>query len=193
MPERYGRNISESWRRRATRGSRQCARLCERRPIRGFEVDDACRRVIEEAGYGEYFVHRTGHNIGENTHGNGAHMDNLETREERRVHGARSSLSSRGSTSRSLACGAKSMCFVDSAARPRDRRRTAKSGIADSGGILKARQAAVIAVPPSVEKTWPQRARHYRAAQSRSSCCAVGANSLCTEVAPRLLGKVGIE
>jgi Xaa-Pro aminopeptidase len=55
------------------------------RPIRGFEVDDACRRVIEAAGYGEYFVHRTGHNIGENTHGNGAHMDNLETREERLV------------------------------------------------------------------------------------------------------------
>ncbi len=55
------------------------------RPIRGYEVDDACRRVIVEAGYGEYFVHRTGHNIGENTHGNGAHMDNLETHEERLV------------------------------------------------------------------------------------------------------------
>jgi Xaa-Pro aminopeptidase len=48
-------------------------------------VDDACRAVIERAGYGQYFVHRTGHSIGENTHGNGAHMDNLETREERLV------------------------------------------------------------------------------------------------------------
>ena len=57
----------------------------ERRPLRGFEVDDACRAVIEKAGYGQYFVHRTGHSIGENTHGNGAHMDNLETREERLV------------------------------------------------------------------------------------------------------------
>jgi Xaa-Pro aminopeptidase len=56
-----------------------------RRPLRGYEVDDACRAVIEKAGYGQYFVHRTGHSIGENTHGNGAHMDNLETREERRV------------------------------------------------------------------------------------------------------------
>ena len=48
-------------------------------------MDDACRRVIEAAGYGKFFVHRTGHNIGENTHGNGAHMDNLETLEERLV------------------------------------------------------------------------------------------------------------
>jgi Xaa-Pro dipeptidase len=56
-----------------------------RRPLRGYEVDDACRAVIEQAGYGEFFVHRTGHNIGENDHGNGAHMDNLETREERLV------------------------------------------------------------------------------------------------------------
>jgi Xaa-Pro dipeptidase len=56
-----------------------------RRPLRGCDVDDACRAVIEHAGYGQFFVHRTGHNIGENTHGNGAHMDNLETREERLV------------------------------------------------------------------------------------------------------------
>ncbi len=55
------------------------------RPLRGYEVDDSCRAVIEEAGYGQYFVHRTGHNIGENTHGNGAHIDNLETREERMI------------------------------------------------------------------------------------------------------------
>jgi Xaa-Pro aminopeptidase len=55
------------------------------RPLQGYEVDDACRAVIEKAGYGKLFVHRTGHNIGENTHGNGAHMDNLETREQRQV------------------------------------------------------------------------------------------------------------
>src|SRR5204862_1710115 len=60
-------------------------RLAAGKPLAGWEVDDACRRVIEHAGYGEYFVHRTGHNIGANTHGNGAHMDNLETRDERRV------------------------------------------------------------------------------------------------------------
>jgi len=54
-------------------------------PVRGYEVDNACRGVIEAAGYGQYFIHRTGHSIGENDHGNGAHMDNLETREERLV------------------------------------------------------------------------------------------------------------
>ncbi len=53
--------------------------------IQGWEVDQACRDVIEQAGYGAYFVHRTGHNIGQETHGNGANMDNLETHEERLV------------------------------------------------------------------------------------------------------------
>ncbi len=54
-------------------------------PLQGWQVDDACRQVIDDAGYGEYFGHRTGHNIGQETHGNGAHMDNLETHETRRV------------------------------------------------------------------------------------------------------------
>lgn len=55
------------------------------RPLRGWEVDNACRKVIDDAGFGEYFVHRTGHSIGQEVHGNGANMDNLETREERLV------------------------------------------------------------------------------------------------------------
>jgi Xaa-Pro aminopeptidase len=55
------------------------------RPIRGWEVDQAARDVIEKSGYGEYFVHRTGHSIGQETHGNGANMDNLETHEDRLV------------------------------------------------------------------------------------------------------------
>ncbi len=54
-------------------------------PLQGWEVDQACRDVIEEAGYGQYFVHRTGHSIGQETHGNGANMDNLETHEERLI------------------------------------------------------------------------------------------------------------
>ncbi|QVL34452.1 M24 family metallopeptidase [Telmatocola sphagniphila] len=54
-------------------------------PLYGWQVDDATRKVIDDAGYGEYFCHRTGHSIGQEVHGNGAHMDNLETREERRV------------------------------------------------------------------------------------------------------------
>jgi len=55
------------------------------RPLQGWEVDDACRKVIEDAGYGEFYVHRTGHSIGQEVHGNGANLDNLETREERLI------------------------------------------------------------------------------------------------------------
>lgn len=54
-------------------------------PLHGWQVDDAARSVIENAGYGEFFVHRTGHSIGQETHGNGANIDNLETRETRRI------------------------------------------------------------------------------------------------------------
>jgi len=56
-----------------------------RRPLQGWEVDQACRDVIEQAGFGKQFIHRTGHNIGQEVHGNGANMDNLETHEERLV------------------------------------------------------------------------------------------------------------
>lgn len=51
----------------------------------GWEVDDVCRRVIREAGYGQQFLHRTGHSIGEEVHGNGANIDNLETQDSRRL------------------------------------------------------------------------------------------------------------
>jgi Xaa-Pro aminopeptidase len=52
--------------------------------IKGADVDDAARRVIEQRGYGEYFTHRTGHSIdSRDLHGSGPHLDNLETREER--------------------------------------------------------------------------------------------------------------
>ncbi len=53
--------------------------------LRGWQVDEAARSVIDRAGFGEFFCHRTGHSIGQETHGNGANMDGLETREERRV------------------------------------------------------------------------------------------------------------
>ncbi|MGZ5024845.1 MAG: M24 family metallopeptidase, partial [Chthoniobacterales bacterium] len=49
------------------------------------EVDDACRAVVEKAGYGQYFIHRTGHSIGEEVHGNGVNIDNFETRDSRRI------------------------------------------------------------------------------------------------------------
>ena len=57
----------------------------EGRPIRGCQVDDAARDVITRHGYGEYFVHRTGHSIGEDGHGNGANIDNFETRDNRAI------------------------------------------------------------------------------------------------------------
>ena len=53
------------------------------RPIQGWEVDNACRAVVEKAGYGKNFAHRTGHGIGQEVHGNSANIDNLETHEER--------------------------------------------------------------------------------------------------------------
>jgi Xaa-Pro aminopeptidase len=55
------------------------------RGIRGFEVDDAARGHIRAMGFGDRFVHRTGHSIGEEVHGSGANMDNLETHDERRI------------------------------------------------------------------------------------------------------------
>ena len=55
------------------------------RILYGYEVDDAAREVIERKGYGTFFVHRTGHSIGEDVHGNGANMDNFETHDERRI------------------------------------------------------------------------------------------------------------
>lgn len=51
--------------------------------IKGFEADDVARNYITSKGYGEYFVHRTGHSLGEEVHGNGANLDNYETRDER--------------------------------------------------------------------------------------------------------------
>jgi Xaa-Pro dipeptidase len=55
------------------------------REIHGWEVDRACREVIRKAGYAKYFTHRTGHSIGQDVHGNGANMDGLETRDNRRI------------------------------------------------------------------------------------------------------------
>lgn len=53
--------------------------------IAGWQVDQAARDFIESAGYGRYFVHRTGHSIGTHVHANGANMDNLETKDEREI------------------------------------------------------------------------------------------------------------
>jgi len=59
--------------------------FAQNRPIYGFEADDAARYVIREAGFAEFFTHRTGHNIAHEIHGSGAHLDNLETHDVRRI------------------------------------------------------------------------------------------------------------
>ncbi len=53
--------------------------------IHGWEIDDVCRAVIREAGYGNRFLHRTGHSIDREVHGSGTHIDNLETRDHRTI------------------------------------------------------------------------------------------------------------
>ena len=59
------------------------AGIAQGRRIQGWQVDRACRSVIEKAGYASRFTHRTGHNIGREVHGNGANMDDFEARETR--------------------------------------------------------------------------------------------------------------
>ncbi len=73
------------------RDARDAAIACVRdalgsgRVVRGCDVDDAARAVVRGAGYADRFLHRTGHSIGEEVHANGVHLDNLETRDERRL------------------------------------------------------------------------------------------------------------
>ncbi|HYE86708.1 MAG TPA: M24 family metallopeptidase [Vicinamibacterales bacterium] len=55
------------------------------REVRGFEADRAARKVLIDAGYEHAILHRTGHSLGENVHGNGAHLDDYETHDERRI------------------------------------------------------------------------------------------------------------
>jgi Xaa-Pro aminopeptidase len=55
------------------------------REIRGFEADQAARQVLIDAGFESAILHRTGHSLGENVHGNGAHLDDYETHDERRL------------------------------------------------------------------------------------------------------------
>jgi Xaa-Pro aminopeptidase len=75
----------------AVREARDAAIACVRealrdgRTVRGCDVDDAARAVIRVRGLADRFIHRTGHSIGEEVHGNGVHLDNLETRDERRL------------------------------------------------------------------------------------------------------------
>ena len=55
------------------------------RDLRGWQVDRAARAVLEQAGYANHVLHRTGHSLGEHVHGNGVHLDDFETHDDRRV------------------------------------------------------------------------------------------------------------
>lgn len=60
-------------------------RWVRKEEVRGWEIDKVCRDFIIKSGFGEYFTHRTGHSIGTEDHGNGVNIDNLETKDERRI------------------------------------------------------------------------------------------------------------
>jgi Xaa-Pro aminopeptidase len=85
VPEEYARAFA------AAAGARDAAAALVQesaragRELRGWEVDRAARAVIEGAGFGAHFIHRTGHSLGESVHGNGVHMDDYETHDERRL------------------------------------------------------------------------------------------------------------
>ena len=85
VPEKYVKAFN------AARDGRDAAvalvhgRVSAGQEIRGFEVDRTCRDVLEAAGFGSQFIHRTGHSLGTEVHGNGVHMDDFETHDERRL------------------------------------------------------------------------------------------------------------
>lgn len=85
VPDEYARAFA------AARDGRDAAvalvqsAVAEGRTLRGFEIDRACREVVARAGYGEQFIHRTGHSLGETVHGNGVHLDDYETHDDRRL------------------------------------------------------------------------------------------------------------
>jgi Xaa-Pro dipeptidase len=85
IPDRFTRAFDAIARARDAAVSLVQEAAAAERPIRGFELDRAARRVIIDAGYGDAILHRTGHSLGEEVHGNGAHLDDYETHDERRL------------------------------------------------------------------------------------------------------------
>lgn len=85
VPEKYAKifSVVREARDKATELIRR--NIAAGKPLQGWQVDKAARSVIEKAGYGKYFFHRTGHSIGESVHGNGANMDGLETNDVRHL------------------------------------------------------------------------------------------------------------
>jgi Xaa-Pro aminopeptidase len=84
-PEQYRKIFEVVVRARDAAVSFVMEKFSKGQPCYGWQVDDACRNVVKKAGFARGFVHRTGHSIGEETHGNGGNIDNLETRDDRRL------------------------------------------------------------------------------------------------------------
>ena len=85
VPEQYAKVFGVVREARDTAVALIRSAIAKGRPLQGWQVDNAARSVIKEAGFGEYFFHRTGHSIGESVHGNGVNMDGLETRDSRHL------------------------------------------------------------------------------------------------------------
>jgi Xaa-Pro dipeptidase len=85
VPEKYAKIFRIVREARDTAVELIRSRIAAGKPLQGWQVDKTARGVIEKAGYGKYFFHRTGHSIGEAVHGNGVNMDGLETRDARHL------------------------------------------------------------------------------------------------------------
>jgi Xaa-Pro dipeptidase len=85
VPEKYAKIFRIVRQARDTAVELIRSRIAAGKPLQGWQVDKTARAVIEKAGYGKYFFHRTGHSIGEAVHGNGVNMDGLETRDARHL------------------------------------------------------------------------------------------------------------
>jgi Xaa-Pro aminopeptidase len=85
VPEQYAKIFTVVARGRDAAINRVRSGFASGEALQGWQVDRAARDAIEQAGYGAAFCHRTGHSIGQEVHGNGANMDDLETHDERRV------------------------------------------------------------------------------------------------------------
>jgi Xaa-Pro aminopeptidase len=85
VPEKYGKVFRAILEARDKAVALIQSSVAAGKPLQGWQVDNAARSVIEKAGYGKYFIHRTGHSIGQTVHGNGVNMDGLETHDSRHL------------------------------------------------------------------------------------------------------------
>jgi Xaa-Pro dipeptidase len=85
VPEKYTRAFAAAREGRDAAVELVTTAAREGRDLRGYQVDRAARDVIERAGFGPQFIHRTGHSLGQDVHGNGGHMDDYETHDDRRL------------------------------------------------------------------------------------------------------------